>query len=137
MQYTHAVNLMSGEVITVSEKQAVAIKEALLNGAEWIPIGNELINAKSVAKVGYHHDTANAQKRLDSTNEMVMIAEGKGQLVDERRKLAQKLAIENAIKANKQEYARLEGKSLPMSCEQEEKGSPQFYLNEFGEKMYN
>ena len=134
MQFTHALNLMSGESITITENQAVAIRQALINGSEWVPVGNELINAKSISKVGYHHATADMKKRIENTNEIKMIADGKGALVNERRKLAQKLAIDSAIKENRMELARMEGK---MTEENEEKGEPMYYLNEHGEKIYS
>jgi hypothetical protein len=137
MNYTHALNLMSGESITITEKQAVAIREALIKGAEWIPVGNELINAKSISKVGYHHDTANAKKRQEATAEQQLVIEGKGCLVDERRRLATKLAVKNAIAENRNYVDILESKAVASSEKHEEKGEPMYYLDELGEKMYS
>ncbi len=132
--YTRAMFFKDGSVKTITESEFEGVKNALLKEQKWIQVQGAMISADTIARVDSHHDTAMQQKRTEATGEMVMIAEGKGDLVDARRALTQKMAIENAIKSNKQEYARLEGK---MTSEEEEKGDAQFYLNEFGEKMYS
>lgn len=68
MIYSKAIFLMSGEVITITEEDEKKIKQSLIDGAEWIGVQNELINAKSIAKIGNHHATAQ-MKRLEKYQE--------------------------------------------------------------------
>jgi len=135
--YTRAIYFKNGDAKTITEKEFEAVKNHILADKKWVQVQGALISVDTIARVDSHHDTAMQQKRAESTSEMVMISEGKGQLVDERRKLAQKLAIENAITGNKKMIEELEKKSLPMSCEESENGDAEYYLNEFGEKMYS
>lgn len=137
MNYTHALHLMSGETITITEIQAKAIQQALISGAEWLPIGKELVNSKSVAKIGYHHATSDMKKREDANIDRMLELNGKGSLVDERRALAEKIAVKNTIQDDRNLIKVLEQKSLPMSETESERGDADYYLNEFGEKMYN
>ena len=135
--YTRAIYFKNGDTKTITEKEFEAVKNHILAEKKWVQVQGALISIDTIARVDSHHDTAMQQKRFESTSEMVMISEGKGQLVDERRKLAQKLAIENAIAGNKKMIEELEKKSLPMSCKESENGDAEYYLNEFGEKMYS
>ena len=132
--YTRAIYFKNGDVKTITESEFEGVKNALLKEQKWIQVQGAMISADTIARVDNHHDTAMQQKRTEYTSEMIMIAEGKGKLVDERRKLAQKLAIENAIKSNRQEIAKLEGK---MTTEESKRGDAEYYLNEFNEKIYS
>lgn len=53
---------MSGEVITITQEEETQVKKDLLAGAEWIQVQGNLINTKSIAKVGSHHATAFMEK---------------------------------------------------------------------------
>ncbi len=68
MQYPKAIFLMSGEVITLTGQEAKQIQEQLIGGAEWISVQGELINAKSVSKVGNHHATV-MMKNIEGVQE--------------------------------------------------------------------
>ena len=57
MNYPKAIFLMSGEIITITELEDKQIKEQLKSGVEWLEVQGELINSKSVSKVGNHHAT--------------------------------------------------------------------------------
>lgn len=69
MIYTKAIFLMSGEVITITPDEENLIKSTLKAGAEWIEVQGNLINAKSVSKVGDHHATAYMKKIEDHQEE--------------------------------------------------------------------
>jgi hypothetical protein len=62
MNYPKAIYLMTNEVITITIEEEKAIKENLKAGAEWIEVQGNLINAKSVSKVGNHHATDYMEK---------------------------------------------------------------------------
>lgn len=64
MNYTKAIYLMSGEVITITEVQEQTVKKLLAAGAEWVDIEGQFINSKSIAKIGSHHVTVE-MKRLE------------------------------------------------------------------------
>lgn len=69
MNYTKAIFLMSGEIITITVEEEKLIKSNLKSGAEWIEVQGNLINAKSVSKVGDHHATAYMKKIEDHQEE--------------------------------------------------------------------
>ncbi len=115
MEYTHAVYLMSGAVITVTENQMNAIKNELLRGAEWIPLGNELVHCKSISRVGYHQETANMQKRAEENLDMKLAISGRSDLVDKRRELVKKIAIGNTLKEKTKMLKLPENGDEPMS----------------------
>lgn len=135
--YTRALFFKDGSVKTITESEFEGVKNALLKEQKWVQVQGAIISADTIARVDSHHDTAMQQKRSEATAETTLMIEGKGELVDARRKLAQKMAIENAIKDNRKMIESLEKKSLPMSCEESESGNAEYYLNEFGEKMYS
>lgn len=58
MIYSKALFLMSGEAITITESEEKKIQETLIGGAEWVHVQGNLINSKSISKVGNHHATA-------------------------------------------------------------------------------
>ena len=58
MEYPKAIYLMTNEVITITLEEEAKIKQDLVSGAEWIQVQGNLINAKSVSKIGDHHATA-------------------------------------------------------------------------------
>jgi hypothetical protein len=62
MDYTKAIFLMSGEVITITDKQEIDVRAQLSQGAEWISIEGQLINTKAIAKIGSHHATSYLKK---------------------------------------------------------------------------
>lgn len=62
MNYPKAIFLMSGEVITITLDEEKQIKSSLMSGAEWINVQGELINSKSISKVGNHHATSYIQR---------------------------------------------------------------------------
>lgn len=59
---------MTNEVITITEDEAKQIQASLIAGAEWIAVQGELINAKSISKVGNHHATS-YMNRLETEQE--------------------------------------------------------------------
>lgn len=72
MQYTKAIFLMSGEVITITEEECKQIQQALLNKPEgFLTVQGEMINKSSIVKVGNHHATVmmkNIEGIQDKTN---------------------------------------------------------------------
>lgn len=95
--YTHKVHLMSGEVILITENQANAIKQAVVSGQEWIPIGEELVNPKSIAKIGVHHATSQERKQTENMIEMELVRNGKQDLVEMKRKLVREKTINHSV----------------------------------------
>lgn len=69
MNYPKAIFLMSGEVITITIEEEKLIKSNLKTGAEWIEVQGNLINAKSISKVGDHHATTYMKKIEDHQEE--------------------------------------------------------------------
>jgi len=71
MNYPKAIFLMSGEAITITANEEQQIKQQLKSGVEWLEVQGELINAKSVSKVGNHHATVmmkNIEGKQEVTN---------------------------------------------------------------------
>lgn len=106
--YTHKIHLMSGEVILITENQAEAIKKAIMNGAEWIPVGQELVNSKAIAKVGMHHATSEQKKMTENMIEMELIKDGRNDLVEAKRKLVETKTIKHAINKRRDFMSRVE-----------------------------
>jgi len=71
MNYSKAIYLMSGEVITITADEERSIKSHITQGSEWINIQGEMINIKAIAKIGNHHATAymeNLEKYQEKTD---------------------------------------------------------------------
>ena len=71
MQYSKAIHFHDGEVKTITDQECLKIQQELLNGAEWLQVQGELINTKSIKRVGSHHATAmmnNIEKKQETTN---------------------------------------------------------------------
>ena len=78
---------MTGEVITITLDEEVKIKRDLMDGVGWIQVQGNLINAKSVSKVGVHHATEYVN-RLEKSQEKtdVKIADSKIILIGDEYK---------------------------------------------------
>lgn len=140
---------MSGESILVTEKQANEIKEAVKNGADWIPIGEELINPKTIAKIGFHQATPVERKMTENNIEMRLAQEGRDDLIEMKRKLVREKTIQHSIDKDKdfmdkikagdpaalRAWYYLPDKEIKQISGTDDAGN--FYTNECGEKMYS
>jgi hypothetical protein len=153
ISYTHKIQLMNGETILITQKQANEVKEAIIKGSEWIPIGEELINAKSIGKIGFHHATGYEKKIDENMIEIQLQKEGRFDLVDAKRKLVQDKTIGHAIERDRKFMDKVkEGDPIalkayynipdqitekPQTEEETMRGEPAYYINENGEKIYS
>lgn len=146
---THKIQLMSGETILITENQADAIKEAVRNGAEWIPVGEELINPKSIAKIGFHHATPVERKMTENNIEMKLAEAGRFDLIEMKRKLVKDKTIQHSIDKDRNFIDKVKAGdpkalkawyNLPDKEKTQISGTDQsgdYYLSEAGEKMYS
>jgi hypothetical protein len=151
INYTHKVGLMSGEVILITENQAEAIKSAIVNGQEWIPIGKELVNSKAIAKIGHHHATSQEKKMTENMIEHNLQMDGRFDLVDAKRKLVESKTIAHSLDRDKNFMDKVKAgdpaalkiyMNMPdepqnsQSEEEVERGDAAYYIDENGQKMY-
>lgn len=96
--YTRAIHFKNGETLTITDGELTASKNAILKGHRWIVVQGELISADTIARIGSHHATAEMAVRDRASSERVLIMAGRGDVVDEQRRLeAQATARHYAI----------------------------------------
>lgn len=129
MKLNKAVYFKDGKSLVVTDQEAEAIKARLVAGDRFIEVAGELISTDNIGRVGHHEMTAENNKMQVANVERALISAGKIEMVEKLRALKRVKAIEGV--------KREESLALPMSSEEEENGSPMFYLNECGEKIYS
>jgi len=152
LNYTHKIQLMNGEAILITENQAEAIKQAVINGDQWIVIGKELVNPKAISKIGYHHATNEEKKQNENMIEMALIKEGRNDLVDMKRKLVKEKSIQHAIEKDKNFMEKLkagnpealkvylnmpDNPAKPISEIESARGDAEYWVDEFGVKHFS
>lgn len=145
---THKIEFFSGGSTLLTEGQANAIKEQLKKGAEFINVGNDLVNVKSISRIGTHHATSQIKKIDKNMLDISLIEAGRGDLVDRKRKLIKEKTVKQAIEREKyfMEKVRLgdhealkaymELPEPPKQVETGEDGTGCYYIHA-GEKIYS
>lgn len=140
--------MFSGTQTLITEDQMNNIKTLIAKGAEFIPIGNDLVNVKSIARIGTHHATSQIKKIENNMLDIRLIESGRGDLVDRKRKLIKEKTVKQAIEREKyfmekvrlgdpealQAYMELPEPPKPPECGEDGIGC--YYLHE-GEKIYS
>jgi hypothetical protein len=146
---THKVEFFSGGSTLLTEGQAEAIKEQLKKGAEFINIGNDLVNVKSISRIGTHHATNQIRKVEENMMDIKLVEAGRYDLVDKKRELIKAKTIKHSIDKDRDfvDKVRLgnpEALRVYMELPEAPKVSGviqsdggDYYLNEAGEKMYS
>lgn len=141
--------MFSGTQTLITQKQMEFIKKMIENGAEFIPIGNDLINVKSISRIGTHHATYQLKKIEENMTDVKLVEAGRFDLVDRRRKLIKEKTIKKALHKqdnfiDKVKNGDDEALRIYMDLPEEPKVSGiipsdggDYYLNEAGEKMYS
>lgn len=93
--YTRAIHFKNGDILTITEQELIASKEAILKGNRWIVVQGDLISADTIARIGSHHATAEIAVRDHANEERKLMMAGQGDLVDKRRKLVAQAAIKH------------------------------------------
>lgn len=147
-EYTRAVHFKNGESKLITDKEMEDIINFIGNGSKFVMVQRELVSVDTIARVGSHHDTAMQQKRNEADIQRNLEIGGQHALAENRRKLIKKTAISNVLGMEKETIKKLAewdmdekilktNKRLSMSEKESENGEPDYYLNEFGEKMYS
>lgn len=85
--YTRAIHFKNGDILTITEDELIASKNAILKGNRWIVVQGELISADTIARIGSHHATAEIAMRDRANEDRKLLLAGRGDVVDERRRL--------------------------------------------------
>jgi hypothetical protein len=93
--YTRAIHFKNGDILTITEKELIAIQTAILQGKRWVIVQGELISADTIARIGNHHASAEIALREQANEERALLIAGKFDEVDERRRLVARSAIEH------------------------------------------
>ena len=146
---THKIQFFSGDSILLTEGQAEAIKKLIIKGSDFIPIGNDLVNVKSIAKIGTHHATNQIRRVQENMTDIKLVEAGRRDLVDKRRELIKAKTIKHSIDkdrnfSDKVRIGDPEALRVYMGLPEDIKDSGvvssdggDYYLNEAGEKMYS
>lgn len=148
--YTHKIQFFSGDSILISEKQAESIKEAITRGVEMIPIGNDLVNVKSISRIGTHHATNQIRKVEENILDIKLAEAGRFDLIDQKRKLIKEKTVNtikrfngNVVEKLKdgdpeaiRRYMNMPDRELA-KIETGEDSIGNFYIGESGDKIYS
>jgi len=130
MNYNRAIFFKDGNVITITDKEAYAVKTRLLAGDRFVEVQGNLISADNVARVGDHVMSAENKRIENASIETSMLIAGKDEQVKKLRDLRKKLSMKS-IQMEKEELLE-----LPVAKEEDD-GAPMYYLSEYGEKLYS
>ena len=148
MLYTRAIYFKDGKNLTITESEAKAITERMISGDKFVVVQGELISADTIARVGSHSSTADLKKYERAQIETQLKLDGKGYLVERRKELEKKIAIENIGKERVmigEEYENWMENNKPKELISKKQnndeamdGEPMFYIDkQTGEKMYS
>jgi len=132
MNYSKALFLMSGEVITITEDEEKQVQQSLVAGAEWVSVQGNLINAKSISKIGNHHATSQIRSLEKSQAETEMKILGRYDLVDAKKEEEKGIAITSVLSGKKvligREYDEWKKKNETRQIEDESEDDSGYYL---------
>lgn len=131
MNFSKAIYTKNGDVVTLTESEAVGVMNALAQGQKWVVVQGEMYSTDTIARVGNHESSAQIKKVSEADMERKLELSGRRDLVDARRLLAKKMTVQRVLK---EEDELLQ---LPMSAEESENGDSEYYLDQFGQKMYS
>ena len=148
MKFTKAIYFKDGKSLTITEQEVLAAKERLLDGDRWIEVQGNFISADNVARIGQHESTTEIKKWNETNLDRSLIAGGRQDLVDAKRKLIKEKTL-NAYRSENEMLKKLiagdpeairyynsqsdEPKRLEIGTEE----SGDFYKNEDGIKHHN
>lgn len=148
--YTHKIQFFSGDSILISEKQAESIKEAITRGVEMIPIGNDLVNVKSISRIGTHHATNQIRKVEENMLDIKLAEAGRFDLIDQKRKLIKEKTVNTIKRFNGNVVEKLKAGDPeairrymnmpdmePAKIETGKDSIGNFYIGESGDKIYS
>lgn len=148
-EYTRAIHFKNGESKLITDDEMQKIAQVLDNydgKNKFLTIQGEMISIDTIARVGSHHATAETQNRNESDLQRTLELNGQKELVDARRKMIMEKSMTSAIGMDKRAFKQLAGYEIEekrlllnkkMSAQESENGDAEYYLNEFGEKMYS
>jgi hypothetical protein len=147
MKYTKAIFLISGEVITITDKEFNAIVRIVEKKPEgFLKVQGQLINKRSIAKIGNHHATSDMKKWNDGNMDRALIAGGREDLVEMKRKLIKETAMNENAKGKDFEKRLIAGdpeairtyNAMPdepkklMSADESAEGDAEYYVDGAG-----
>jgi hypothetical protein len=151
MEFTRAINLMSGEVITITEKEFQAVSEAIQAKEEWIRVQGQLINTKAIAKIGNHHATAEMKKMSGANLDRALMSAGRLDILEAKRKMVKDKAMKENEKDKDFERRLIGGdpeairvyNAMPderrglMTAEESARGDAEYWVDDLGEKHFS
>lgn len=142
--------MFSGTQTLITQKQMEFIKKMIENGAEFIPIGNDLINVKSISRIGTHHATNQIRKVEENMLDIKLAEAGRFDLIDQKRKLIKEKTVNTIKRFNGNVVEKLKAGDPeairrymnmpdrePAKIETGEDSIGNFYIGESGDKIYS
>lgn len=142
--------MFSGTQTLITQKQMEFIKKMIENGAEFIPIGNDLINVKSISRIGTHHATNQIRKVEENMLDIKLAEAGRFDLIDQKRKLIKEKTVNTIKRFNGDVVEKLKAGDPeairrymnmpdrePAKIETGEDSIGNFYIGESGDKIYS
>lgn len=133
--------MFSGTQTLITQKQMEFIKKMIENGAEFIPIGNDLINVKSISRIGTHHATNQIRKVEENMLDIKLAEAGRFDLIDQKRKLIKEKTVNTIKRFNGDVVEKLKAgdpeaiRRYMNMPDREPAGN--FYIGESGDKIYS
>ena len=129
--FTKAIYTKNGDVVTITEQEAAGLMNALQAGEKWIVVQGEMYSADTIARVGNHTMTTEIKRMAEADSERKLELSGGRSIIDAKRELKKKMAIERIASQETKQIA------AAMSNEESENGNAEYYLDEYGQKMYS
>jgi len=134
----YAMFTFDGQAFPLTEQEFEISRKQWLDGFDPIVINGEPINAKNIARIGRHQTTPDIIRMENSNNEQYLRLYNPG-----KYKALKRFEFKNAkniiASRNKNLAIENDGRELleePISEQEEIKGDPSYWVDEFGIKNY-
>lgn len=129
--FTKAIYTKNGDVVTITEQEAAGLMNALQAGEKWIVVQGEMYSADTIARVGNHTMTTEIKRTAEADSDRKLELSGGRDIIDAKRALQKKMTIKRIASQETKQIA------AAMSNEESENGNAEYYLDEYGQKMYS